>query len=103
MAKNVNPKDRCPRCGQGTLVTDATTAENFCGKCGFVITDKVDEYLDYVTESWMEENKLAVESGLRTEIAEGFIESLKTVFEEHYIDIPEEKFDVLVSNALGKK
>lgn len=58
-------------------------------------TDKVDEYLDYVTESWMEENKLAVESGLRTEIAEGFIESLKTVFEEHYIDIPEEKFDVV--------
>ena len=58
-------------------------------------TGKVDEYLDYVTESWMEENKLAVESGLRTEIAEGFIESLKTVFEEHYIDIPEEKFDVV--------
>jgi molybdopterin converting factor small subunit len=58
-------------------------------------TNKVDEYLDYVTESWMEENKLAVESGLRTEIAEGFIESLKTVFEEHYIDIPEEKFDVV--------
>ena len=43
MVKNVNPKDRCPRCGQGTLVTDATTGENFCGKCGFVITDKVDE------------------------------------------------------------
>lgn len=58
-------------------------------------TGKVDEYLDYVVESWMEENKLAVESGLRTEIAEGFIESLKTVFEEHYIDIPEEKFDVV--------
>ena len=43
MVKNVNPKDRCPRCGQGTLVTDATTGENFCGKCGFVVTDKVDE------------------------------------------------------------
>lgn len=56
---------------------------------------KVDEYLDYVVESWMEENKLAIESGLRTEIAEGFIESLKTVFEEHYIDIPEEKFNVV--------
>ena len=56
---------------------------------------KIDEYLDYVAESWMEENKLAVESGLRTEIAEGFIESLKTVFEEHYINIPEEKFDVV--------
>ena len=56
---------------------------------------KIDEYLDYVAESWMEENKLAVESGLRTEIAEGFIDSLKTVFEQHYINIPEEKFDVV--------
>ncbi len=56
---------------------------------------KVDEYLDYVVENWMTENKLAVESGLRTEIAEGFINSLKTVFEEHYIEIPDEKFDVV--------
>jgi hypothetical protein len=56
---------------------------------------KVDEYLDYVVESWMEENKLAVESGLKTEIVEGFIGSLKQVFEEHYIDIPEEKFNVV--------
>jgi hypothetical protein len=56
---------------------------------------KVDEYLDYVVENWMQENELAIESGLRTEIAEGFIDSLKTVFEEHYIDIPEEKFDVV--------
>ena len=43
MVKTVNPKDRCPRCGQGSLVTDANTGENFCGKCGFVITDKVEE------------------------------------------------------------
>jgi len=43
MVKTVNPKDRCPRCGKGTLVTDANTGENFCGKCGFVITDKVEE------------------------------------------------------------
>lgn len=56
---------------------------------------KVDEYLDYVVENWMSENQLAIESGLRTEIAEGFMESLKTVFEEHYINIPEEKFDVV--------
>ena len=59
------------------------------------LTSKVDAYLDYVVENWMEENQLAIESGLRTEIAEGFIESLKSVFEEHYIDIPEEKFDVV--------
>lgn len=57
--------------------------------------NKVDDYLDYVVENWMTENQLAVESGLRTEIAEGFINSLKTVFEEHYIEIPEEKFDVV--------
>jgi hypothetical protein len=56
---------------------------------------KVDEYLDYVVEGWMEDNKLAIEGGLRTEIAEGFMESLKGVFEEHYIDIPEDKFDVV--------
>lgn len=56
---------------------------------------KVDDYLDYVVESWMDENKLAVESGLKTEIVESFIGSLKSVFEEHYIDIPDEKFDVV--------
>jgi len=60
---------------------------------------KIDNYLDYVVENWMDDNKLAVESGIRTEIAEGFMESLKTVFEEHYIDIPEEKFDVVESLA----
>ena len=43
MVKSVNTKDRCPRCGKGNLVTDTSTGENFCGKCGFVITDKIDE------------------------------------------------------------
>jgi len=43
MVKSVNPKDKCPRCGKAALVTDANTGENFCGKCGFVITDKVAE------------------------------------------------------------
>jgi len=43
MVKSVKPKDRCPRCGKGALVTDTNTGENFCGKCGFVITEKVDE------------------------------------------------------------
>ena len=43
MVKTTNLKDRCPRCGKGTLVTDAGTGENFCGKCGFVITDKISE------------------------------------------------------------
>ena len=60
---------------------------------------KVDDYLDYVVESWMEDNKLAVESGLRTELTESFISSLKQVFEEHYIDIPEQKVDVVAELA----
>ncbi len=59
------------------------------------LVDKVDSYLDYVVESWMEENKLAVDSGLRGEIAESFIGGLKNLFEDHYIDIPEEKVDVV--------
>jgi len=59
------------------------------------LVDKVDSYLDYVVESWMEENKLAVDSGLRGEIAESFISGLKGLFEDHYIDIPEEKVDVV--------
>ena len=43
MVKNDKPKDRCPRCGKGNVVTDHNTGENFCGKCGFVITEKADE------------------------------------------------------------
>jgi hypothetical protein len=57
--------------------------------------DKLDSYLDYVVENWMEENELAVEKGLRTEIVEDFIGALKNVFVEHYIDIPEEKVEIV--------
>lgn len=59
------------------------------------LVEKVDNYLNYVVEQWMDENQLAVESGLRTEIAEDFISGLKTLFQEHYIEVPEEKYDVL--------
>lgn len=59
------------------------------------LVEKVDSYLNYVVEQWMEENQLAVESGLRTEIAEDFISGLKTLFQEHYIEVPEDKYDVL--------
>ena len=59
------------------------------------IVEKVDSYLSYVVEQWMDENALAVENGLRTEIAEDFISGLKTLFQESYIDIPEEKFDLV--------
>jgi hypothetical protein len=59
------------------------------------LVEKVDGYLNYVVENWMEENKLAVESGLRTEIAEGFMKSLHQVFTEHYVEVPESKVDLV--------
>jgi hypothetical protein len=59
------------------------------------LVEKVDGYLDYVVEQWIEQNEIALESGMKSEILEGFVGGLKTLFEEHYIDIPEEKFDVL--------
>ena len=59
------------------------------------MVSKVDSYLNYVVEEWMKENELAVERGIRTEIAEDFITGLKSLFKEHYIDVPEEKYNVL--------
>lgn len=58
------------------------------------LSEKIDSYLNYVVEQWMEDNKLAVESGLRTELTEDFIGGLKTLFEQHYIDVPEAKVDI---------
>ena len=63
------------------------------------MTDKVDTYLNYVTEEWMKENELAIERGLKGEIAEDFISGLKQLFEDHYIDIPDEKYDVLEAQS----
>ena len=65
------------------------------------LVEQVDNYLNYVSEQWLEENKLAVEKGIRTEITEGFISGLKNLFEEHYITIPEDKVDV-VDDLFGK-
>ena len=59
------------------------------------LTTKIDEYLDYVVEQWMEENKLAVESGLRSEVTENFLSGLRNLFAENWIDIPEEKVEVV--------
>jgi len=59
------------------------------------IVAKVDEYLDYVVSEWMEENKLAIESGIKSEIVEDFMTGLKNLFVEHYIDIPEEMVDMV--------
>ena len=61
------------------------------------LTERVDSYLEYVCQEWMTENELAVEAGLKTEMTESFLEGMKGLFEEHYVTIPEEKYDVLES------
>ncbi len=63
------------------------------------LSEKVDTYLNYVVEEWMKENELAVERGLKGEIAEDFISGLKTLFEDHYVDVPDEKYDVLEAQS----
>ena len=59
------------------------------------LVGKVDSYLNYVVESWMEENKLAIQSGLRTEIAEGFMNGMRDLFVESYVEVPESKVDLV--------
>jgi len=63
------------------------------------LAEKVDQYLDYVVEEWMKENELAIERGLKGEIAEDFISGLKQLFEDHYIDVPDERYDVLEAQS----
>jgi hypothetical protein len=63
------------------------------------LTEKVDTYLNYVVEEWTKENELAIERGLKGEIAEDFISGLKQLFEDHYIDVPNEKYDVLEAQS----
>jgi hypothetical protein len=59
------------------------------------LQERVDSYLEYVADEWLQENELAVERGLKTEMTESFLEGMKGLFEEHYVSIPEEKYDVL--------
>jgi len=61
------------------------------------LAERVDSYLEYVSDEWFEENSLAVEAGLKTEMTESFLAGMKGLFEEHYVTIPEEKYDVLES------
>jgi hypothetical protein len=61
------------------------------------LTERVDSYLEYVAQEWLTENQLAVENGLKTEMTESFLTGMKSLFEEHYVTIPEEKYDVLNS------
>ena len=63
------------------------------------LSEKVDSYLGYVVEEWMKENEIAVERGLKGEIAEDFISGLKQLFEDHYIDVPDEKYDILEAQS----
>ena len=63
------------------------------------LATKADDYLQYVVEEWMKENELAIERGLKGEIAEDFIAGLKQLFEDHYIDVPDEKYDVLEAQS----
>ena len=61
------------------------------------LTERVDAYLEYVADEWIQENQLQVEAGLKTEMTESFLEGMKSLFEEHYVTIPEDKYDVLES------
>ena len=63
------------------------------------LVEKVDAYMNYVVNEWMKENELAIERGIKGEIAEDFINGLKKLFEDHYIDVPDEKYDVLEDQA----
>ena len=61
------------------------------------LTERVDAYLEYVADEWIQENALQVETGLKTEMTESFLEGMKSLFEEHYVSVPEDKYDVLES------
>jgi hypothetical protein len=61
------------------------------------LTERVDSYLEYVADEWVTENRLAIENGLKSEMTESFMSGMKSLFEEHYVSVPEEKYDVLVS------
>lgn len=73
----------------------AEEAANTIGELQEELINKVDSYLNYVAEQWLEQNQVAVVDGLRSEITEDFIAGLKVLFKEHYIEVPEEKYDVI--------
>ena len=76
-----------------------TNYEQDIAKAKEELTEKVDSYLSYVVEEWMKENEIALERGIKGEIAEDFISGLKKLFAEHYIDVPDEKYNVLEAQA----
>ena len=76
-----------------------TNYEQDIAKAKEELTEKVDSYLSYVVEEWMKENEIALERGIKGEIAEDFITGLKKLFAEHYIDVPDERYNVLEDQA----
>ena len=77
------------------LVELDENAKDYLSNVTNSLVEKVDDYLEYVVEEWMSENTVAVEQGIKTTIAENFISGLKNLFENHYIDVPNEKYNVL--------
>jgi len=75
----------------------ATAIEEQVAEFKNELTERVDSYLEYVSSEWLEENTLSVEEGLKAEMSESFLSGMKQLFEEHYVSIPEEKYDVLES------
>ena len=75
----------------------ATVIEEQVAEFKNEMTERVDSYLEYVSSEWLEENQLTVEEGLKSEMSESFLTGMKQLFEEHYVSIPEDKYDVLES------
>lgn len=89
--------DRCNEVNEQLCEAYNAKLEEAVGEIEVRFEQKVDEHLSYVAEQWFEENQLAVENGIRNELAESFMSGLKTLFDEHYVDIPESKYDPLAS------
>ena len=91
VAERVHQIEEELQTGYETLLEEHTTAVTE------ELVERIDEYLNYVVEEWMQENRLAVENGLRTEVTEKFISNLKDLFNESYIEVPEDKVDLFDS------
>jgi hypothetical protein len=89
-SKIVEVKSELQEQYEATIVEEVATIKS-------ELTERLDAYLEYVADEWMSENQLAVEAGLKTEMTESFLTGMKSLFEEHYVTIPEEKYNVLDS------
>ena len=87
-AKVAEMKEEVQKQYENALVEEISTIKE-------ELTDRVDAYLEYVADEWMSDNQIAIEKGLKTEMTESFLTGMKSLFEEHYVSIPEEKYDVL--------